>query len=143
MFILPYQSSSRPFQTIQMTTFRCLTVGGSHLWKEDDALDVVHDVLEPNGIYLLSPPVRIKDLVFCQVDASRTHLADHYQWDELPITDHQTFCWRTYYLMGNASNRTHWLPIPAEECLEPYSLQDIVAHFSQVLRTLEAPQDII
>lgn len=131
MFILPYHSSSRTFQLIHITTLRCLTLGGALLWKEDDALDVVRDILEPNGIYLASPPVRVNDIVFCEVDTKRTNLADQYQWEEISLTDRQTFCWRTYYLMGKDMGTTNWLPLPAEERLEPYSLQEVIHSFSQ------------
>lgn len=130
MFILPYYFSSRPFQAIQITTFRCLTLGGALLWKEDDSLDVVHDILEPNGIYLVAPPVWVKDMVFCQVDTKRTNLADQYVWEEIPITDRETFCWRTYYIMGTDSHQTSWLPLPVSERLEPYSLQEVIDAFS-------------
>lgn len=144
MFILPYHSSSRTFQAIHITTFHCLTLGGALLWKEDDSLDVVRDIVEPNGIYLASPPVRVKDIVFCEVDTKRTNLADQYQWEEIPLTDRQTFCWRTYYLMGKdmgtdigkdiGKDNTNWLPLPAEERLEPYSLQEVVNFFSKAQR---------
>lgn len=133
MFILPYHFSSRSFQGIHITTFHCLTLGGALLWKEDDSLDVVHDIVEPNGIYLASPPMWIKDIVFCEVDTKRTNLADQYQWEEIPLTDRETFCWRTYYLMsrGMGTVTTDWLPLPVEERLEPYSFQEIMDAFSQ------------
>lgn len=137
MFILPYHFSSRTFQFIHITTFHCLTLGGALLWKEDDSLDVVRDIVEPNGIYLASPPMWIKDIVFCEVDTKRTNLADQYQWEEIPLTDRETFCWRTYYLMGkgngtdNGMIMTNWLPLPVEERLEPYSFQEIIDSFSQ------------
>lgn len=134
MFILPYHSSSRTFQAIHITTFHCLTLGGALLWKEDDSLDVVRDILGPNGIYLSSPPVKVNDIVFCQVDTTRTNLADQYQWEEIPLTDRQTFCWRTYYLMGTDTCNTNWLPLPAEERLEPYSLQEVIHSFSKTQR---------
>jgi hypothetical protein len=134
MFILPYHSSSRTFQAIHITTFHCLTLGGALLWKEDDSLDVVRDIIEPNGIYLSSPPVKVNDIVFCQVDTTRTNLADQYQWEEIPLTDRQTFCWRTYYLMGTDTCNTNWLPLPAEERLEPYSLQEVIHSFSKTQR---------
>jgi hypothetical protein len=117
-----------------------LTLGGALLWKEDDSLDVVRDIVEPNGIYLASPPVRVKDIVFCEVNTKRTNLADQYQWEEIPLTDRQTFCWRTYYLMGTdmgtdiGTDNTNWLPLPAEERLEPYSLQEVVNFFSKAQR---------
>jgi hypothetical protein len=140
MFILPYHSSSRPVQFIHITTFHCLTLGGALLWKEDDSLDVIRDIIEPNGIYLSSPPVKVNDIVFCEVDTTRTNLADQYQWDEISLTDRQTFCWRTYYLMGKGTDMgkgtgaTDWLPLPAEERLEPYSLQEVIHSFSQAQR---------
>ena len=134
MFILPYHSSSRTFQAIHITTFHCLTLGGALLWKEDDSLDVIRDIIEPNGIYLSSPPVKVNDIVFCQVDTTRTNLADQYQWEEIPLTDRQTFCWRTYYLMGTDTCNTNWLPLPAEERLEPYSLQEVIHSFSKTQR---------
>lgn len=139
MFILPYHFSSRTFQFIHITTFHCLTLGGALLWKEDDSLDVVRDIVEPNGIYLASPPMWIKDIVFCEVDTKRTNLADQYQWEEIPLTDRETFCWRTYYLMGKGTDNgtdngmimTNWFPLPVEERLEPYSFQEIIDSFSQ------------
>lgn len=143
MFILPYHSSSRAFQAIHMTTLHCLTLGGTQLWKEDDSLDVIRDILEPNGIYLASPPIRVKDIVMCEVDTTRTNLADQYQWDEIPLTDRHTFCWRTYYLMGKGTDKgtdkdadnskTNWLPLPAEERLEPYSLQEVIHSFTDII----------
>jgi len=134
MFILPYHSSSRTFQAIHITTFHCLTLGGALLWKEDDSLDVVRDILEPNGIYLSSSPVKVNDIVYCQVDTTRTNLADQYQWEDISLTDRQTFCWRTYYLMGTDTGNTNWLPFPAEERLEPYSLQEVIHSFSKAQR---------
>jgi len=146
MFILPYHSSSRTFQAIHITTFHCLTLGGALLWKEDDSLDVVRDILEPNGIYLSSSPVKVNDIVYCQVDTTRTNLADQYQWEDISLTDRQTFCWRTYYLMGKGTDtdadtdadadnsKTNWLPFPAEERLEPYSLQEVIHSFSKAQR---------
>ena len=141
MFILPYHSSSRAFQSIHITTFHCLTLGGALLWKEDDSLDVIRDILEPNGIYLASSPVRVKDIVLCEVDTTRTNLADQYQWDEISLTDRHTFCWRTYYLMGTDmgtdtdkdNSKTNWLPLPAEERLEPYSLQEVIHSFTDII----------
>ena len=116
-------------------------MGGTQLWKEDDSLDVVRDILGPNGIYLASPPVRVKDIVFCEVDTTRTNLADQYQWDEISLTDRHTFCWRTYYLMGTDmgtdtdkdNSKTNWLPLPAEERLEPYSLQEVIHSFTDII----------
>ena len=116
-------------------------MGGTQLWKEDDSLDVVRDILEPNGIYLASSPVRVKDIVLCEVDTTRTNLADQYQWDEISLTDRHTFCWRTYYLMGTDmgtdtdkdNSKTNWLPLPAEERLEPYSLQEVIHSFTDII----------
>lgn len=137
MFILPYQSTSYVFQGIRVQTIRYLTVGGRFLWREDDSLDVLRDILEPNGIYLASPPVWVKDTVFCQVDHTRTKLSDLYQWEEIPLTDRDTFCWRTYYLMAKETTQgttADWLPVPVRERLEPYSLQEVMDRFSSLPR---------
>jgi hypothetical protein len=36
--------------------------------------------------------------------------------------------------MGKGNGTTNWLPLPAEERLEPYSLQEVIHSFSQVQR---------
>jgi hypothetical protein len=37
-------------------------------------------------------------------------------------------------LMGTDTCNTNWLPLPAEERLEPYSLQEVIHSFSKTQR---------
>lgn len=109
---------------MQISLFQLLTVGGLP-WKEDDSLHLNEDILHPNGIYLEGDPIRYKQTYLCPVDPIRTHLTDFYQWSEVSLTDTETFCWRTFYITGEAKDYRGWLPIPSTERLGEYSYQEL------------------
>lgn len=108
--------------------YKVLTIGGTNLWTEDDELDIIHDVLEPNGIILRSPPRIIGgNIALCEVDTDKTELNDYYKWDEIELNDKETFCWRTFYTMGTTMDggKHDWLSIPCNETIGPYTCKEL------------------
>lgn len=101
-------------------------MGGSQLWMENDDLDIITDILQPNGIVLKTPP-RILDgkVVLCEVDTEKTQMDDFYHWDEVGITDNETFCWRTLYTMGAQQKEQDWLSIPCIETIGSYTCKEL------------------
>ena len=95
---------------------------GSSLWEEDDQLDLIHDILEPNGLVLTGNPIRKNGVCYCSMDPN-TKLEDYYRWEEVPIDTTDTFCWKTIYVMGEESK---WLPVPIEETLGSLMIRDII-----------------
>lgn len=110
---------------MQITMIRILTIGGTLPWIEEDTLDVETDVLYPNGIYLRGPMMMEQGVYFCPVDTQKTNLTDFYEWTEISPNDTETFCWRTFYITGEAKNYRGWLPIPSTEMFGSYHYQDI------------------
>lgn len=97
-------------------SIRILTIGGTQLWEEADNLDIDCDILESNDIYRKGPIHVINNLRLCEVDTERTAIADFYKWNELPVQDHDTFCWRNmYHIVGDRGDS--WLDIPTKEKL--------------------------
>jgi len=125
MIIIPFIHKSKMVATMRLTTFQILTIGGTRPWKEDDRLDVERDILHPNGIYLSCPPIRYQDMYLCPVDQEATKLDDFYQWKEIRTDDHETFCWRPFYMIGEASNYRGWLPVPTHESFGIYRYEEI------------------
>jgi len=102
-----------------------LTIGGRHLWEEGDKLSVDKDVLEPNDLYHKGPIYHSKHLRLCEMDTERTAIADFYQWKELGIEDHETFCWRPfYYFVGE--KKESWLDIPLKETLSGLPIAHVI-----------------
>ena len=127
MFIIPFIHKNVALPHINVNVCRILTIGGVTLWKEDDSLNVVEDLLLPNGIHICRAPMKINDAYLCQVDEEMTQMNDFYKWSD--ISDKETFCWKTFYTFGIEEHS--WLPIPEDEQLEPYTYQDI----SKMIRT--------
>jgi hypothetical protein len=100
MFILPYVYHQRELPHLMMYEVCILTVGGTKLWKEDDALCVINDIMEPNGLSVLSHK-RDKDIVFCRVDSTKIDMTEYYEWNEIKSNtkEMELFCWRRYYLV--------------------------------------------
>jgi len=115
MIIIPFIHKVQRVSTMQITIIQILTIGGTAPWTENDSLDLETDVLQPNGIYLQGSPTVYQNIVFCPVDTTKTNLSDFYQWKELSANDTETFCWRAFYLTGEANNYRGWLPIPMKE----------------------------
>lgn len=130
MWIIPYTRTSFQQTNRSVTTFQILTVGGTALWQEDNSLNVIQDVLEPNGLILSGKPVKWKDAWLCPIDSSKTSMSDFYQWKELPLEDRETFCWRTFYLMGHATGS--WLPVPEKERMGSIRCHELLAQLSAV-----------
>ena len=123
MFIIPF-IHKKIQQQMPIHQYHILTVGGTTLWAEESLIRTIEaDHLHPNGIYLVSKAVLKGDIAYCQVDMHKTNMTDFYTWNELPIEDKETFCWRTFYTFG--SKESSWLPISNEKCLGPYPCQDL------------------
>jgi hypothetical protein len=129
MFIIPYIRNVTTYNNILVNVIKILTIGGKYLWEEGKNFDINTDILEPNDIFVKNPP-KIAPLLslhyLCEVDTTKTSLNDFYKWDELSITDEETFCWRSYtYLTDIDSNM--WLPIPDTTTLSGCKVSDIIS----------------
>ena len=120
-------------QSMQITMFQILTIGGTIAWNESSSLHLEHDILEPNGIYIKGSPIKKKDAYFCCVDTDQTIMGDFYKWEELPKEDKETFCWRTFYIIGDAASYRSWLPIPDQEQIRPYSCRELFDSIYEVI----------
>jgi hypothetical protein len=125
MIIIPFIHRVKQIAQMQISVFQLLTVGGTMPWKEDDHLDIEQDILEPNGIYLKGKPIRLNHTYLCPVDTDKTNLTDFYQWNEISSDDHDTFCWRTFYIAGESSDYRGWLPIPSKEGFGPHRYTEL------------------
>ncbi len=129
MFIIPFTHTSiTQHNTIKLNIISILSVGGQELWEEYDTNDIYTSFLEPNGLYTTNTPtIKFKgqDIYICEIDQERTNLQDFYKWDEIPISDSETFCWRTFIHITDLSDNI-WLPIPASEKMSNFKVQDII-----------------
>jgi hypothetical protein len=121
MFILPFIHKKTTIRGTPVSIFHLLLMGSS-LWEEEDQLDVIHDILEPNGLVLTGNPIHQNGVYYCPMDPN-TKLDDYYRWDEIPLKSNDTFCWKTIYIMGEESK---WLPVPNEETLGPLMVRDVI-----------------
>lgn len=119
MFIIPFThlKSTITQHQIHIHRFIILTIGGKKLWTENDLLDPMNDILQPNGIFLEKPPIKYNNYYLCQVDIKKTDLNEFYKWEEIDLKDEECFCWRTFYTFGNGLDLCSWLPIPKNESL--------------------------
>lgn len=130
MFILPYVYHTRKLPHMTLHIFTMLTVGGRGLWKEDDHLQVIEDVLQPNGFAPRSC-AQHKDIFFCELDPSQINWSDYYDWKEVEDSS-EVFCWRSFYLIGPSQTTSPiWLPPPTTEGLGPYSYDELFTHIVQ------------
>ena len=140
MFILPYVSSSHILSTVVLHRIRLLTVGGTGLWQEDNALRLHEDILEPNDLPLLSHHQH-KDIYFCRLDPDRMNLSEYYDWEEVVPSDTTVFCWRTFYVMEPLPPSpslppsllpslppSSLLPPPSTVRLGPYTWEELLTH---------------
>ena len=125
MIIIPFTHRTKTLSNMTIHVFRILTIGGTTLWKEADSLDIHHDILHPNGIYLDGAPVLWNNAYLCKVDTNTTDMNDFYQWTEISKNS-DLFCWRTYYTFGNKNHHSSWMEVPKQERLEPYSCHEIL-----------------
>jgi len=124
MFIIPFLRKKVSLGPTQITVIQMLLVGGTTLWEEEDSLEL-QEILGPNGICVIGPPTIHGKMVFCPVDPLKTNLSDFYQWSEISKEDHETICWRTYYLVGEKNAYRSWLPLPKEK-LGQYTCQEVL-----------------
>jgi hypothetical protein len=126
MFILPFTHKLTEQNNFKVFTIKLLTIGGTQLWEENNSLHIDTDILNPNDIYRKGDIMNVdKKLKLCEIDTTKTNITDFYKWDELKITDTDTFCWRNYiYLMGPTNES--WLTTPKTEKIGTYSIQDII-----------------
>ena len=111
-------------QNMQVTVIQLLTLGGTQLWKEENTRLLEKNILHPNGIYVKGKPLKHKDIYLCRVDTEKTEMSDFYKWEELDAEDDSTFCWRTFYLMGENQHPRSWLSIPNAQW-EPCRYQEL------------------
>ena len=133
MFIVPFTHKSKLLNNIHVTTFQILTIGGSALWNETSSNPT--ELLHSNGIYVLSKPVKIKDLYLCHVDTTKTQMSDFYKWNEISIDDQDTFCWRTFYAFGKEDGYHSWLPLPEQPTFGKYKYKDMFDMILSSVRT--------
>jgi hypothetical protein len=115
MRIIPFIYKKILVNNITMHSIKILTIGGTTLWHEDDHHNVETDLLHPNEIWLEKPPTKSNSMYLCKVDPIKTQLNDFYKWDEIPVGDTSTFCWRLFYIFGENAD---WLPIPTTEMID-------------------------
>lgn len=124
MFIIPftYHKTILENHKIFIHRFTILTIGGKQLWMENDSLHPIHDILQPNQIYLEKPPIKYNNYYLCQVDIKKTNLNEFYKWEEIELKEEECFCWRTFYTFGTELDLSNWLPIPKNESLDLQSI---------------------
>ncbi len=127
MLILPFiHNVVTNNKYFNVNTIKLLTVGGQNLWEEKNTLHIDNDILNPNDIYRKSSPIKYdKKLQLCEVDVEKTNISDFYKWDELPLNDTETFCWKTYYYLSG-SNDICWLEAPDTERIGSYNIKDLI-----------------
>lgn len=126
MIIVPYVHSKteQTLKNIVMHRITILCQGGCTLWTEDD--QSIKNILEPNG--LISCNITIHtingiDYTFVKVDPEHTDMKSMYTWNEIPLTDMETLCWRSFYV--GVKESIEWLPAIADLQFNPI-LSDIL-----------------
>jgi hypothetical protein len=128
MFIIPYIRKTTVHNNIQVNVLKILTIGGRYLWEESNELNLYQDILEPNGIFTIDTPYTSASLphyYLCEVDTRKTILTDFYKWEELSLTDEETFCWKTYTNLTDADKNV-WLQIPDTTLLSNCKVSAII-----------------
>lgn len=127
MFIIPFTHSTKIENKIKLNIISILTIGGQELWEECN-MDIQNDVLQPNGLYCTDIPIiqfKGQDIYICEIDQQKTQIQDFYKWEELPVSDSETFCWRTFVHITDLEDNI-WLPIPSTEKMSGFKVQDII-----------------
>jgi hypothetical protein len=132
MFIIPFTHLVKIQNNTKINIINILTISGQELWEEYSETNILNDIktlyLEPNGLYTTNTPfIRFKgqDIYLCEIDKDRTNLQDFYKWDEIPFSDSETFCWRSFVHITDLSDNI-WLPIPFSEKMSGFKIQDII-----------------
>jgi hypothetical protein len=128
MFIIPYIYKIKTQNNIKSHIIQILTIGGNELWEEASSLDIQTDILIPNSLYSTSTPftqLKGQNIYMCEIDTDKTTLSDFYNWNEINISDSDTFCWRTFMYITDLNNNI-WLPIPKSEKLSNFRIKDLI-----------------
>lgn len=127
MFIVPFIHKITTENNIHIHSISVLTIGGKTLWEEKASLHLDRDILNPNDIYRKGPPFSAeKSVQLCEVDTEKTHVHEFYKWNELSLSDTETFCWRTFlFLLGSKSES--WLTSPKNEKLGHLDIGKLLA----------------
>jgi len=121
MLIIPYTHTKKTLRNRVFHTVRILLEGGKSPWKEGKGCRPIEDALEPNSLFVARPPHTRGDRVFAPIDETRTDMKSMYQWSELPLTDNDTLCWRTFYYVTDSAG-VPWIQMPTL----PSSLNELV-----------------
>jgi hypothetical protein len=121
MFLIPYTHTTKVLHGRIFHTVRILLEGGKTPWQEDDSCHPTDDALEPNNLFVAEPLLVQKNHVFARIDPQRTDMKSMYAWRELPLTDKETLCWRTFHYVTDSAG-TPWIHIPDI----PFSLREIL-----------------
>jgi hypothetical protein len=132
MFIIPFihtivQQNNINQTSINVNVIKILTIGGKLVWEESDLLDIDNDILKPNDLHLKGRIIKLNNNTYlCEIDTSKINIDNFYKWEEIPYTDNDTFCWRSYVqLIDNKNN--NWLNIPNSEKLGNISVKTIIS----------------
>lgn len=126
MLILPYIHSIVNINNLDINIIKVLTISGKTLWEEKSSLHIDNDILNPNDIYQKSVPIKFdKNLYLCEVDDKKTNISDFYKWEEIELSDNETFCWKTYYYFTD-NNKLSWLEVPDSEKIGNYKVKDLI-----------------
>lgn len=131
MLILPFIHDAIQHNNIQINTIKLLTIGGKHIWEENNLFHIDKDILNTNDIFRKGDTIKFNnELNICEVDTTKTTISDFYKWEEINVEDNETFCWRTYiYITGK--DEVSWLDIPKNEKLGNYTVDEIVKKIIQ------------
>jgi len=114
MFIVPFIYKVSNSNNINIHAINLLTIGGSNLWEEEIGSNLDKNILESNDMYRKGSIISLPNITLCEIDTDKTNIHDFYQWNELPLEDTNTFCWRNfYYFLGD--KKESWLNIPSNE----------------------------
>lgn len=131
MLILPFIHNTINNNNFEVNVIKILTIGGQHLWEENNSLHLDNDILNPNDIYRKDNIIAFdKTLHLCEVDIGRTKIEDFYKWEEINLNDSEIFCWKTYYYFTD-TNKISWLEIPDSEKMGKYKIKEIIKKITQ------------
>jgi hypothetical protein len=131
MLILPFIHNITQHNNIEINCIKLLTIGGKHIWEENNSFQIDKDILNTNDIFRKGDIIKFnKELSICEVDTTKTPISDFYKCEEISIDDDETFCWRTYmYISGK--DGVSWLDIPKNEKLGKYNIDEIIKKIIQ------------
>lgn len=129
MFIIPYVYTEKQTKTHTIKKIHLLCEG-DHLWEETD-IDIEKDILEPNDLFSLKPPILKDNITWIHIDHKKTNINSMFNWREIPlINTNATLSWRTFIFIDNNTNE-QWLTCPENTMLSNMKLRDIIKEIQQ------------